>query len=272
MLLPGQRQSATARYLGIELDPKKNQIDKDKLTECQGEQHFYPAAMATYLGQMAQDLDDNLLMIRDLWEGYRIAFQKNSQHLRIPEILAWLTIGFELGLRFQASMGVITPEQSYEMLNRAWKTFKALGDKHSQILLGDRPTLKFMNVLQELFIQGRIYVESSTASGPPPQNQRLLGWQGTEPEKNAELVGWGDESTIYLLPETTVRIVKETVRRQGDFLSLGHNELLAALVREKISEPATNERTTQPKWIQGSTKRVICIPLEKLHNNEVTEK
>jgi hypothetical protein len=68
-----------------------------------------------------------------------------------------------------------------------------------------------------------------------------------------------------------VRIVKEAVRRQGDFLSLGRNELLAALVREKISEPAANGRTTQTKWIQGSTKRVICIPLEKLNDNEVPE-
>ena len=270
-LLPGQRGSATARYLGIELDQKKNPIDKARLTEAQGEAHLYSAAMAAYLESLAPRLDDAQDEIRDLWTGYRTAFQNSSHHSRIPEAQAWLAVGFELGLRFNTSMGAITPDQSYDLLNCAWRVFQALGEKHSRIIQGDRPTLKFMNVLQELFIQGRIYVESSTASGPPPQNQRLLGWHGTEPEKNAELVGWGDESTIYLLPETTVRIVKEAVRRQGDFLSLGHNELLAALVREKISEPAANGRTTQPKWIQGSTKRVICVPLEKLHNDEVTE-
>jgi hypothetical protein len=35
MLLPGQRQSATARYLGIELDPKKTPFNKARLTAAQ---------------------------------------------------------------------------------------------------------------------------------------------------------------------------------------------------------------------------------------------
>jgi hypothetical protein len=271
MLLPGQRQSATARCLAVEFDPKKTPIDKARLSEAQSEAHLYPAAMAAYLEGMASQLDDTLDEVRDLWTGYRIAFQNSSHHMRIPEVLAWLFIGFELGSRFQVSMGAITPDESYEMQKRAWKVFEALGEKQSQIIQGDRPTLKFMAVLRELFIQGRIYVESSTTTGAPPPNQRLLGWHGTELDRNAELLGWADESTIYLLPEATVRTVKEAVRRQGDYLSLGHNELLAALVREKISEPAANGRTTQPKWIQGSTKRVICISLKKMHNDEVTE-
>ena len=92
MLLPGQRQSATARYLGIELDPKQTPIDKARLTAAQGEAHLYPGAMAAYLADLAPRLEDTQAEIKDLWEGYRTAFQSTA-HLRIPEIQAWLSRG-----------------------------------------------------------------------------------------------------------------------------------------------------------------------------------
>ncbi|TSA06539.1 MAG: DUF927 domain-containing protein, partial [Deltaproteobacteria bacterium] len=262
MLLPGQRQSATARYLGIELDPNRTPIDKALLTAAQGEAHLYPGAMAAYLADLAPRLEDAQAEIKDLWEGYRTAFQSTA-HLRIPEIQAWLAVGFEMFLRFQARMGAITQDQEYEMLKRAWRVFEALGEKHSRIIEGERPTLKFLAVLQELFLQGRIYVESASIAGIPPQGGESLGWEGTEPARNAEFVGWADENSLYLMPETALRVVNEAIRRQGDFLSLGRNDLLAALAREGFIEPA-KDKSTRLKWIQGTARRVIFMPLSKL--------
>jgi hypothetical protein len=262
MLLPGQRQSATARYLGIELDPKKHPIDMDQLTAAQGESHLYPAAMAAYLADLAPRLEDAQEELKNLWEGYRTAFQ-SATHLRIPEIQAWLAVGFEMFLRFQTRMGAITEDQEYEMLKRAWKVFEALGEKHSRIIEGQRPTIKFLAVLRELFYQGQIYAESDATAGGPPQARAALGWQGTEPARNAEFVGWADEDTLYLMPETALRVVNEAIRRQGDFLALGRNDMLAALAREGFIEPGKN-KSTRLKWIQGTARRVIFMPLSKL--------
>jgi len=273
ILLPGQRQSATARYLGIELDQKRNPIDKARLTAAQGEANLYPGAMAAYLADLAPRLEDVQAELLDLWEGYRTAFQSEA-HLRVPEIQAWLAVGFEYFLRFQARMGAITEDQEYEMLKRAWRVFEALGKKHSSIIEGQRPTLKFLAVLKELFYQGQIYAESDTTAGGPPQAREALGWQGTEPARNAQFVGWADESSVYLMPETTLRVVNEAIRRQGDFLSLGRNDLLAALAREGFIEPGKDSqkgRNTHVKKIQGASKRVICLPLEKLAHDEALE-
>lgn len=269
ILLPGQRQSATARYLGVELDPKKTPIDKARLTAAQREQAFYPQAMAAYLERLAPQLDDTQTEIKDLWAGYRTAFQSGA-HMRIPEIQAWLAVGFEMFLRFQARMGVITEDQAYEMFKQAWKVFEVLGEKHSRVIEGQRPTLKFLAILRELFYQGRVYVESATVAGAPPQAKETLGWEGIEPAKNAELVGWAADGVLYLMPEMTIKVVHETIRRQGDFLSLGKNDLLAALAREGFIEPARGENT-QIKWIQGASKRVICLPLVKLTDDEAME-
>jgi hypothetical protein len=267
MLLPGQRQSATARYLGIELDPKKIQIDKDRLTKAQEEASLYSAAMAAYLEHLAPRLDDTVDEIKDLWTGYRKAFQK-GMHLRLPEIQSWLTVGFEMFLRFQTRMGAISGEQAYDLLNRAWKVFQALGEKHAWVIEGEKPTLKFLNVLRELFLQGKIFAKSP-AGGQPP---RGFGWDSTNQANNAGFVGWVDSETVYLMPETAYRVVHEAIRQQGDFLSLGKNEMLAALAREGFIEPdKKKEQNTQVKWMEGRSQRVICLPVERLRHDEVME-
>jgi len=268
MLLPGQRQSATARCLGMEFDPKKTPIDKARLTDAQGEAHLYSTAMTTYLESLAPRLDDARDEIRYLWTGYRTAFQNSAHHSRIPEIQAWLAVGFELGLRFQVSVGAITIDESDEKLKRAWRVFEALGEKHSRIIEGQRPTLKFLAVLRELFLQGRIYAKSTTG-GPPP---RGFGQDSMDLAYNAEFVGWIDGEMLYLMPETTVRVVQEAIRRQGDFLALGRNDMLAALAREGFIEPDKKKgKNTQVKWIEGGSKRVICLPVGKLKHDEVME-
>jgi hypothetical protein len=271
VLLPGQRQSATARYLGVELDPKKTPIDKARLTAAQGEAHLYAGAMAAYLTDLASRLDEVQEEIRELWQAYRGAFQ-NGGHARLPEILAWLAVGFEMFLRFQERVGSIDADQHFDMEDRAWKVFEALGEKHSQIIEGERPTLKFLNVLNELFLTSRIYAESKDYQGAKPPKESSLGWLGGEPAaKNAFPVGYADEEMLYLLPETAYRAVNEAIRGQGDYLALGKNEMLTALAREGLIEPGKDGKPTRFKWIQGGSKRVIYLPRRVLGHDEVQE-
>lgn len=271
MLLPGQRQSATARYLGVEFDQKKIPVDLARLTAAQAEAHLYPGAMSAYLEDLAPRIEDAKEEVRDLWEGYRIAF-RGTAHLRVPEILAWLAVGFELFLRFQVRKGAITEAHADLMLKRVWGVFEALGEAHARRIEGERPTLKFIAVLRELFYTGRIFAESVNHAGVAPPGGEVLGWEGSEPKaKNAFPVGWGDENTLYLLPETALRVVQEAIRAQGGFLGLGKNEMLAALSREGFITPANGGRNTRNVRIQGAVKRVICLPRERLAHDEAVE-
>ncbi|MCX5887938.1 MAG: DUF927 domain-containing protein [Deltaproteobacteria bacterium] len=269
MLLPGKRQSATARYLAVEMDPNKSPLDRARLTAAQAEAHLYAGAMAAYLEDLAPRLNEVQDEIRELFELYRGVFYSDT-HGRIPEIQSWLAVGFEFFLRFQMRMGAITDSQKCEMEKRAWRVWEALGEKHSRIIQGERPTLKFLAILEELFTQKRIYVESTTVSGAPPQRKDDLGWERTEPARNAELVGWADNERLYLMPEATYRVVAETISRQGDFLALGKNEMIGALVRERLIEPA-KDGNTKIKSIRGSSKRVIVLPHTNLFCDEEIE-
>lgn len=269
MLLPGQRQSATARYLGVELDPKKTPLDLAQLTDAQEEAHLYAEAMAAYLAWLAPQLDEIKEEMIYLWGGYRIAF-RSTTHPRMPEIQAWLTVGFELMLRFQQQVGGLAPDSAYEMLKDAWQVFKVLGEKHSRIIAGQQPTLKFMAILRELLLTGRVYAESDKFAASAPPGKDLLGWEGSEPVRNAFKVGWANEAMLYLLPETAYRVVSEAIRAQGAFLAVGQNELMAALAREGLIVPG-KDRPTRPVRIQGGVKRVICLPLCNLSPQDADE-
>ncbi|MCK9378377.1 MAG: DUF927 domain-containing protein, partial [Syntrophobacterales bacterium] len=137
VLLPGQRQSATARYMGVELDPKKTPVDKARLTAAQGEAPLYAGAMAAYLADLAPRLDEVQGNLRAVFEEYRGDFQysgdsRNGGHARIPEVLSWLAVGFKFFLNFQVSMGAISQDEDYQMFNKAWNVFEALGKAHSR--------------------------------------------------------------------------------------------------------------------------------------------
>jgi hypothetical protein len=271
VLLPGQRQSATARYLGVELDPKKTPIDKARLTTAQDEAGLYAGAMASYLADVAPRLEVVQDEMRELWRAYRGAFQ-NGSHARLPEIQAWLTVGFEYAMQFFVKQGAVVQDEATRLLNKAWKIFEALGEAHSRRIEGERPTLKFLAVLRELFYTGRIFAESATTTGLQPPGHSNLGWDGNEPFRNAYKVGWADEVMLYLLPETVYRAVSEAIRAQGDYLSLGKNELLTALAREGFIEAGKNgKENTRLKWLQGAGRRVIWLPRAKLSHDEAME-
>jgi hypothetical protein len=270
VLLPGQRQSATARYLGMELDPKESPIDKARLTVAQAGADLYAAALAAYLEDLAPRLEEALAEIKELWANYRTAFQ-NGAHARLPEVQAWLAVGFEFFLRFQTRMGAISQDTAGEMLDRAWKIFEGLGAAHARRIEGERPALKFVSVLRELLITGRVYAKDASSRDMAPPGAAALGWAGTEPVHNAFLVGYADEDMLYLLPETAFRAVSEAVRAQGDYLSLGKNEMLTALAREGFIEPGKDGKNTRVKWIQGGLKRVIFLPHRMLAHDEAAE-
>jgi len=273
VLLPGQRQSATARYMGVEMDPKKTPINMVRLTSAQNEANLYSEAMAAYLADLAPRLEEAQEDLRALFEAYRGAFQKNG-HARIPEIQSWLAVGFESCLRFQVVMGAISQDEASQMLNKAWRVFEALGEAHGRRIEGERATIKFLAILTELFLTRRIFAESAASSalfqGTKPPRENLLGWTGNQTD-NAYLVGYADETMVYLLPDQAYKAVNEVIRAQGDYLALGKNEMLAALAREELIEVGKDGKPTRFKWIQGGSKRVIYLPRRVLGHDEVME-
>jgi len=210
--------------------------------------------MSAYITKIVPKYEETLELASGLFLNYRNSFQ-GTGHALVPEVMAWLMVGFELFLHYQTEMGVINPDESDEKLEDAWKVLEHLGKEHARQIDSERPSQMFVEVLRELFIQGRIYVED--VEGGPPRSLKDQGWQGVKPTKNAEFLGWCDRSYLFLLPETTIRVVKEAIQRQGGYLALGKNDLLATLSKEGIIERDKHGRNTPVKKIRGSSQQVI---------------
>jgi hypothetical protein len=248
-------QSLLARLFTVEI--AREQIDPARLTAAQGKKDLYPQAMAGYLDYLAPRLDEVIETARQQWTAYRATAQAEG-HARVPEMIAWLALGFRLFTDFLAHLGTIPAAEAQDMQAAAWRVFMALGAAHSKRIEGERPTLKFLAILRELFIQKRVYVQGT--DGNCPEKWGELGWPSyDEPAPGSELIGWADDGMLYLMPDTTFRVVQETVRKQGEFLGLGKNGLLEALAKEGFIEPGTDGKTSQVKWIQEKSRRVMAL-------------
>lgn len=137
---------------------------------------------------------------------------------------------------------------TYDLEKQGWEIFTKLAQTHGRLIEGEKPTLKFLNVLRELFIQKRIYVQGT--DGNTPQDWESLGWQNySEPAPNGEVIGWADIEFLYLMPEATFKVIQRTIREQDGFLGVGKNELLKALAREGFIEPDKGGENTRVKEI-----------------------
>jgi len=252
-------QSLAARYLVVEV--KRQEIDLERLGKAQESRHLLAQAMSAYISHLAPRLEEIMETCRSLFEAYRRAAQA-SGHLRVPEMVAWLAVGFELFTDFMVHQGVLDGDAAYDLQKKAWKAFLALGQAHSRRLEGEKPSLKFIQALGELIIQKRVYLKDTR--GGCPEGWDDLGWKSQEDPGQAECIGWADDSRLYLMPESTYRAVYRAIKDQGSYLSLGKNMLFKALAEEGFIEPGKDGENTRFKKISRKTYRVIFMPREKL--------
>jgi 5S rRNA maturation endonuclease (ribonuclease M5) len=252
-------QSLGARYLVVEV--KRQEIDLERLGEAQKSRPLLAQAMSAYISSLASDLEETIDRCHSLFEAYRQAAQSHG-HLRVPEMVAWLAVGFELFTNFMVHQGVLDGDAAYDLQKEAWKGFLALGQAHSRRLEGEKPSLKFIHALRELFIQKRVYLKDTR--GGCPEGWDDLGWKSQGDPGLAVCIGWADDDRLYLMPDSTYRAVYRAIRDEGGYLGPGKNMILKALGEEGFLEPAENGESTRFKKIGGKSYRVIFMPREKL--------
>ncbi len=259
-------QSLAARYFVVDVD--RERLDLEQLMAAQVSRHFLAQSMSSFILHLAANLEETVELCQNRWEAYRQAAQAGG-HLRVPEMVAWLAVGFELFADFMVQMGALADDEAYELEKEAWAAFVDLGRVHSRRLEEEKPSLNFLNILQELFVQKRVYVKDTR--GHCPEDWDDLGWKNQDDPGLSEFIGWTGDGYLYLMPETTYRVVHKAMKDQGGYLSIGKNTLLKSLAQEGLLESARNGETTRFKKISGKTQRVIFMPRAPI-TGEVTER
>ena len=111
--LPDGGQSTTARYLTVEL--QRGAADLELLTECQANAAMLAQAMRGYVEWLAPRLDGIPEKLRKRFEECREEAMADEQHGRIPEVVAWLLLGFHSGLDFAVHTKALTRTEFWKM-------------------------------------------------------------------------------------------------------------------------------------------------------------
>ncbi|MEW6770443.1 MAG: DUF927 domain-containing protein [Bacillota bacterium] len=236
--------SVAARILPVPFDREK--IDLARLTAAQAEAHLLPQAMRGYLQWLAPQMDT---LVKTLPERFRELRSKATVegHARLPEAVAHLQVGMELGLRYAVEVGVLGEKEAQEWENLSWITLLTLAREHGKLLEEERPVVKFLHTLDAIFTTGHGHLR-----------QRVTGEKG-EFGTDGDLLGWYDADGLYLIPEAGWRAVQEYLRASGGF-PIRERTLRDALLKEEILEPDEKSgKKTRVEWCENKSRRVLTL-------------
>ncbi len=253
-------QSISARIFTLEVHP--DDVITDRLTAAQAEAGRYPHALAGYLLWLAgrwQDLTEHLPgemhEIRD-----RARVKLSGLHLRLPEALAQLYMGFQLGLQFAVEAGALTEAERAAWLKTGWEALKSGAEAQAMRVEKERPTVRFLEVLTGLLIQGKVHLERTDGKA------RLGGGAAGD-----ELLGWYDDGWLYLLFEAAYNRVARFLRDEGNAIPVKQATLKKYLIEEGVLHlPESRKddgRMTEVLRINDTTRRVtrlLCTEVARI--------
>jgi len=259
-------QSTAARMFTVEID--RNKIDLEVLSQLQREVAYYPEAMRSYLDWLAPKIDKLRSELPDEFAEIREIVRRKSAHLNVAEMVAQLTIGWNLMLEHAEAVGAIGKQKRDRLIKEGFDVLISLGEVQQSRIAGERIGERSIDILKNLMAQKRGYLRDK-ASGEAPEDYESLGWERRETTEGtykphllpgAELLGWIDEDFVYLLSEASYKAVARFARDQGAPITISKKGLHMNLKDEGILLPVDG-RIIITKKIAGGTHRVIRIDI-----------
>jgi hypothetical protein len=240
---PGQ--SILARSLVTELDGAA--VNLPALTAAQATAKRLPHALAGFISWLAPQM---ATLPRTLAEGFATIRQRAAgagSHLRVPEAVAHLYVGIDLGLTYARGCGACSDREAAELAAAAWAALTELSIAQGKLITSERPSHRFLHVLLTL-VQKKLGV--------------LLDRETHEDGPRADLLGWQDSDSLYLLPGPTWAAVAKLCRDAGEPFPIREERLRADLEKEGLCDGDRERRTAVVK-IAGRPRRVLRLHRHK---------
>ena len=253
--LPNIGQSGTARNLVVEV--RKGDIDKKVLTDLQGRTDNLSGCMRAYIEWLLPQADTLPDILKSRFIQLRLNASQDDRHGRIAETIAHLQIGMDMLIRFLVEAGNADRGTAERVASDCWDVLLKLAEQQNERLEQDKPTIMFINAIQEMLETSQVIVEDIDRE-----------YIGCHP---VGFVGWQDSCYFYLFAETAYRMVVEFYARQGRNFPISKAQLLKMLAAEgwTLTDPASG-KNTRPKRINGKLHWLLCIPRERLELQEAS--
>ena len=249
-------ESLVARMFVIEM--KKGEINLQSLTAMQKQKEQLSHAMAGYVLWLADNWQGLMASVPNRWAQLRQKAEVVGGHLRLPEAVAGLALGLEMGLRYELYLGVITNDQYGVLIEEGWNAIVLNANSMATRVTEEKPDSLFTRTLAELLAQGKVYLKYRNIA-----TESVLGSSG----ERSEMIGWFDEDHLYLLPEASYNLVAKHFRERGQVFPLREQTLRKHLDEAGILIAVDEDgqrRRTQSLSMQGKSQRVMVLLRSKI--------
>ncbi len=179
-------QSILARTLVLELD--RALVNIEALTAAQAMASRLPHVMAGYIAWLGAQMPTLGQSLAEGFTAIRVRAADGAGHLRLPEAIAHLYLGVDLGLAYAVAVGACSGRGGDELRDQAWGSLLEISEAQGNLIETERPSHRFLKVLLTLLVQGKGVLfrrDAGDGDGRP------------------DLLGWQDDEALYLLPEAT---------------------------------------------------------------------
>ena len=254
---PDVGESGTARTFTLEI--KRGDVDLEQLSYFQNEAKkgtlmncllsYTEWIKGCYLHN-ASATQDLLNDLSNSFESYRDEYiGKNKQsHGRVPEIVAWLTIGMEYFLDFMFIRGVIELPEKKSVLREFREMLFDLAKGQSSSIEEDKPVVKFIQKLYALLESGQAVVLDRTR----PVDYKPLNF-----------IGYEDEKYLCLNADMAHKAVVQLCREQGENFTISKKSLIKALAEEGLLDSDKGKNVKSVTISGRGNVKLLCIIKEK---------
>jgi hypothetical protein len=262
-------QSNTARIISIKM--KKGDIDVERLTEAQKSRESYRTAMAGYISWLKEEWvkedwsKQNNPLIQRFNDFRNVAYKAllgENQHPRIPQMLAFIYTGLDMGLAYAREIDAM-PSNLIEMtLNNGWDYLLDIAKEQNQRIQKEKACQRFLEVLKNLIHSSEAKTDSKSSLNKPTTSSGI------------RFIGWEDENYFYLLPKEVYAAVFEFCRRTGEIFTVKDDSVWEQLQEMKliVNKPSDTGPTT-PETIAcyGHAVRVLKLKKQALEEQETPD-
>lgn len=249
-LPPGQ--SINARMYVVEV--KLEMLNRSLFTEVQGKANagVLAHAMRGFIEWLSPEITSLKTSLPNAFhEVHAAALSRSQTHLRMPETIAHLYLGLDLGLQYATEVGALNLDEADAFREEGWAALARGAADQGERVVDEDPATVFLSRLSTLIAQGRAVLvfrdrPLSSASGG-------VG------------VGWRDDSYAYVNPTAAREAVARVLAAEGvnvpTVRAIGE-----ALSRRNLLVTDDNRHQKQVRVGEGlqTRVRVFQIPLSAL--------